>query len=263
VATLTDLTSLSLVVFGLLIAGVVKGATGIGYTSCALPFLAAAVGLKKAIALVLLPAIASNLAAVFVTPHLTEMLVRFSPMYIATIPGMILGVYLLSWVDQKLPTCILGLLIVAYSIFAIKRPSFAISETFERPLQIPVGLLNGFFTGLTGSQVLPLVPYVLGLHLDPDRTTQVVNLTITIASAFMMFAIYQAGVASADSMMDSVAAVVPAILGIFVGTKCRGFIPAQHYRLYVQITLGFLGAGLIVKQLIEYSNSTLRLEPSW
>jgi uncharacterized membrane protein YfcA len=242
--------TLSLVVFGLLIAGVVKGATGIGYTSCALPFLAAAVGLKEAISLVLLPAIASNILAVFITPHLREMLIRFSPMYIATIPGMIFGVYLLSWVDQKLPTVFLGFLIVVYSIFAVTRPAFALPKKLERPLQIPVGLLNGFFTGLTGSQVLPLMPYVLGLHLDPNRTTQVVNLTITIASAFMMIAVYQAGIAPANALLGSVAAVIPALVGIAVGTRCRTFIPAQHYRLYVQVILGFLGVGLIIKQFV-------------
>lgn len=249
-AILTDLTTLSLAVFGLVVAGIVKGATGIGYTSCALPFLAAAIGLKPAISLVLLPAMASNLLVVVVTPHRMEMLRRFSPMYLATLPGMILGVYLLSWVDQRISTFVLGLLIVAYSIFAIARPSFAIPGKFESPLQVPVGLLNGFFTGLTGSQVLPLMPYILGLHLDPDRTTQVVNLTITIASGFMMIALYQSGIASAHSLMESVAAVVPALLGIYAGNKLRSLIPAQHYRLYVQVTLGFLGASLVVKQFM-------------
>ncbi|MBX9827340.1 MAG: sulfite exporter TauE/SafE family protein [Xanthobacteraceae bacterium] len=239
---------LGLAIFGLLIAGVIKGATGLGYTSCALPFLAAAIGLKEAISLVLLPAIASNLLVVFFTPHRKEILFRFAPMYAATIPGILIGVYLLVWVDQRISTALLGVLIVAYSVLSIRSPSLSIPASLERPLQVPVGLLNGFFTGLTGSQVLPLVPYILALPLDPHRTTQAVNLTITIASLFMMIALQQSGVASADSLIASIAAIVPALLGIYLGTLCRSLIPAQHYRLYVQITLGLLGVGLIARQ---------------
>lgn len=241
---------LGLAIFGLLIAGVIKGATGLGYTSCALPFLAAAIGLKPAISLVLLPAIASNLLVVFFTPHRKEILFRFAPMYAATIPGILIGVYLLVWVDQRISTALLGVLIVAYSVLSIRSPSLSIPASLERPLQVPVGLLNGFFTGLTGSQVLPLVPYILALPLDPHRTTQAVNLTITIASLFMMVALQQSGVAPTDSLIASIAAIVPALLGIYLGTLCRSLIPAQHYRLYVQITLGFLGVVLIARQFI-------------
>ncbi|MBX9844672.1 MAG: sulfite exporter TauE/SafE family protein [Xanthobacteraceae bacterium] len=245
-----DPTTLGLAIFGLLVAGVIKGATGLGYTSCALPFLAAAIGLKPAISLVLLPAIASNLLVVFFTPHRKEILFRFAPMYAATIPGILIGVYLLVWVDPRISTALLGVLIVVYSVLSIRSPSFSIPASLERPLQVPVGLLNGFFTGLTGSQVLPLVPYILALPLDPHRTTQAVNLTITIASLFMMVALQQSGVAPTDSLIASIAAIVPALLGIYLGTLCRSLIPAQHYRLYVQITLGFLGVVLIARQFI-------------
>ena len=50
------LSELAIVVFGLTIAGVIKGATGLGYASCALPFLVMVLGLKPAMGLVMLPA---------------------------------------------------------------------------------------------------------------------------------------------------------------------------------------------------------------
>ena len=43
---------LALAGLGLFLAGIVKGATGLGYSSCALPFLVSAIGLKPAMALV-------------------------------------------------------------------------------------------------------------------------------------------------------------------------------------------------------------------
>lgn len=244
-----DVTSLGIAALGLFVAGIIKGATGLGYASCALPFLALAMGLKQAIPLVMLPAMASNFMIICITPHRVESLRRFWPLYIAAIPGIMVGIYLLVWFGPKLPTMGLGILIVAYSAYSIARPLQVIPKKLEMPLQVPIGLINGLLTGLTGSQVLPFLPYILGLHLDPDRTTQAINLAITIWSGVMLIALYHSGVASTGSLIGSVLALVPALLGIFAGSICRPLIPERHYRLVVQVVLGFLGVSLIAKQI--------------
>ena len=64
---------------GLFVAGIIKGATGIGYSSCALPFLVASLGLKAAIVLLVVPAMASNVAVLFTTGSLEFALKRFGP----------------------------------------------------------------------------------------------------------------------------------------------------------------------------------------
>jgi uncharacterized protein len=244
-----DWANLALALLGLLFAGIVKGATGIGYASCALPFLTAAVGLKQAIVLVVLPAMVSNILVIFTTPHRRETLQRFWLLYLATLPGTALGIVLLVWIDQRLSTIVLGLLIIAYALLGLAQPSLSLRSSLERQLQFPVGLVNGFLTGLTGSQVLPLVPYILALHIDADRTVQAINLAITITSAFLMVGLYQSGVMSLPSLGLSVAAVLPAMAGIHLGTRARSFIPVQHFRTVVQIVLGLLGLVLVAKQL--------------
>jgi uncharacterized protein len=239
----------TLALFGLVFAGVIKGVTGIGYSSCALPFLTAAVGLKRAIVLVVLPAMFSNILVVFTTPHLRETLHRFWGLYVATLPGTALGLFFLVWVDQRTSTLCLGLLIVAYASFGIVRPSWSLPRRLEGPLQIPVGLLNGLFTGLTGSQVLPLVPYLLALRMDSDRTVQAINLAITITSAFLLVGLYQSGVMSMPSLALSLGAILPAIAGIHVGIKARSLIPTSQFRLCVQVVLGLLGLILVTHQV--------------
>lgn len=245
----SDAIGLGIATLGLLVAGIIKGATGLGYASCALPFLAMAMGLKQAIALVMLPALASNFLIICLTPHRFETLRRFWPLYVAAIPGIFAGIYLLVWFGPRIPTIGLGILILAYSAYSIVRPSLLVPKRLESALQIPLGLINGFFTGLTGSQVLPFLPYILGLNLDSDRTTQAINLAITLWSGVMLIALYQSGVGSTGSFVASVLALGPALLGIFLGSILRSKIPAQHYRLIVQVVLGFLGASLIAKQL--------------
>lgn len=167
-----ELPEIALAALGLLLAGIVKGATGLGYSSCALPFLVAAFGLRTAIVLIVIPAMASNLAVMWSTGHIRETVARFTYFYASTIPGVGAGIYALTYVQQRSAEMFLGFLIVAYSFYSAFRPPLFLAERLQRPLQIPAGFFNGFFTGLTGSQVLPLLPYMLSLRLDPDRFVQ-------------------------------------------------------------------------------------------
>jgi uncharacterized membrane protein YfcA len=153
-----DLNLIVTAVSGLFFAGIIKGATGIGYSSCALPFLVASLGLKEAIVLVVAPAMASNVAVLFTTGSLKHSLRKFWPLYVATLPGILFGVFLLTWVDKRIPTQILGVIICAYAILALLRPALTISPRLARAAQVPVGLSNGVLTGFTGSQVMPLMP---------------------------------------------------------------------------------------------------------
>ena len=150
-----DRADLALAALGLFLAGIVKGTTGLGYSSCALPFLVSAIGLKAAIVVVVIPAMLSNEMVMSTTGHLRETLFRFWPLYAATLPGIAIGLTLLVWVDQQIATRVLGILTVLYAFLALMRPSLALPERLERPLQVPVGVLNGFFTGLTGLQMMP------------------------------------------------------------------------------------------------------------
>src|SRR5436190_1072526 len=96
--------SLAVAALGFLFAGVVKGATGLGYSSCALPFLVSALGLKTAIVVLVVPAMLSNVFVMFNTGHLRETLSRFWPLYAAMPPGIALGVAALTLIDQSLAT---------------------------------------------------------------------------------------------------------------------------------------------------------------
>ncbi len=242
-----EVTQLTLASFGLFFAGLIKGATGLGYSSCALPFLVAAVGLKPAIMLVVVPAMISNIMVVYTTGHFRETFVRFLPLYISTLPGILVGIYVLAWVDQRPATMVLGVLVLVYSLFALVRPEMTLGQKLAQQLQVPVGIVNGFFTGLTGSQVLPLVPYMLALRLDPNRLVQAVNLAVTLASLFMTVGLMSTGLMTFPALTLSALAIAPAIAGIQIGTRARELIPADRFKQVVLITLAAMGAMLLMR----------------
>ena len=235
---------MAIAALGLFLAGVVKGASGLGYSSCALPFLAAAVGLKSAIVLVVIPAMVSNIAVTWSAGHFRETVTRFWPFYLATLPGIWLGIQGLSAVDQRSAELVLGLLIITYSVIAVTRPPVYMPGGWERPVQMPAGLLNGF---LTGSQVLPLLPYMLSLQLTSSQMVQAVNISVIVASGFMALALFSAGLMTLPGAGLSIAAVIPAMAGTYVGTRIREQIPLPHYRTIVLVILALLGLGLVLR----------------
>jgi uncharacterized protein len=243
-----DANSLSLAAAGLFLAGLLKGFTGLGFSTCALPFLVLAVGVKTAVALVLIPAVASNMMLLWRVGHVPETVRRFWPMYVALIPGVANGISLLAWVDGATAARGLGLLTMSYAALSLWQPDLQLkpqlARQLEGPMQLPVGLLNGLLTGLTGSQIMPLLPYMMGLRLDPDRFVQAVNMAVTFTAGLMLIGLSVAGMLPKQLALLSVLGIVPASLGTIIGNRARARVPAAQFRQIVLVTLLFLGVML-------------------
>jgi len=241
-----DWGQLVLAAIGLLVAGLIKGTTGLGYSTCALPFLVSAVGLRSAIVIVPIPALAANLGLLFGAGNVKETFTRFWIFYAATVPGILCGTLLLTWVDQKLATKVLGIITVAFVLYSVIRPNVTMPPRLERPLQLPAGLLNGLFTGLTGSQVMPLLPYMLALKLDPDRFVQAVNIAVVTAALILAFALLISGLMTWQLAMFSALGVAPAFLGVALGNRLRPRIPTRTFRTAVLVMIFLMGVSFIV-----------------
>ena len=240
-----DVIQITLVSSGFLVAGLVKGATGLGYSTSALPVITLAVGLHTAMPLVLFPSIASNVTVMVGAGHFRTTLRRFLLLYLALLPGLGLGLALVLTTDQDVAASVLGLVIIVYCAFAFWRPALRLTERQERTMQIPVGLLNGLINGFTGSQIIPLVPFMLSLRLEADRFVQAVNIGFTLSSLVMVFGLSQVGLLNWSTLLFSVAGIVPAILGSWVGAILRRRLPDTRFRLFVLSVLIVLGAILV------------------
>jgi uncharacterized protein len=237
-----DWSQIALAATGLFVAGLVKGTTGLGYSTCALPFLVAAVGLKTAIVIVPIPAMAANIGLLFGAGHIQATFKRFWVFYAATIPGIFYGATLPGWVDQKSATRILGAIMVLYVIYAIVRPDLRLPPSWEKPLQFPAEILNGFLTGLTGSQVMPLLPYMLSLKLNANELVQAVNIAVVTASMILILALIYSGLMTWPLAAESIIGILPASLGVYLGNHLRAQIPSAAFRtvmLFALLAMGF------------------------
>lgn len=240
-----------LALLGLLSAGIVKGITGIGYATCAMPLLALAVGLEKAMALVVVPALISNAAVLTSVRTIVPTARRFNLLYLAILPGIAAGVALLSVCDKQLAAQGLGLMTLAYVGLAIGKPALSLQEQSERTLSAPVGFLNGVLTGLTGSQILPLVPYILALRLEPGEQALAINLAVMIASSALGLALLATGFMTPELLLLSSAFALPAAVATWAGGLWRSRLSVAAVRQLTLAVLVISAGGLLGRPALD------------
>ncbi len=227
-----------------------KGITGLGFSTLCIAPLALVLGLKSALPLLIIPSLSSNLMVMWTAGHFGETLKSYWPMYLASIPGVTIGIILLAWIDPLLSAAALGIVLLVYCGFAFKDPDYRIPMRLQRPLLAPTGFTTGLINGLTGSQVMPVMPYFLSLQLDPNRFVQAVNCSFTIASFVMIAGLSKLGLFTIQSTVFSTIGIVFVWIGIQVGTRVRNRLSPAAFRTLVLLVLALLGITLVGRPLV-------------
>ena len=115
-------------------AAFVKGITGLGFSTTCLPFLVLALGLKATLPLLIIPSLASNAIVMRDAGHLRETVRRFWPLFLAALPGVAGGLWLLDTVDARLSAAVLGVVLVGYCLFALGTPNLILPPAWQRLL---------------------------------------------------------------------------------------------------------------------------------
>jgi len=237
------------VALALLTAGIVKGVTGIGYSTTALPLLALTVGLKAGMPLVLIPSIVSNLLVMRDAGGFREAATRFMPIYLAVLPGLAVGLWVLPKIDDHWAAAVLGGVLTLYAALMLRRGPWIMPKPLARRLRLPAGFLTGFFNGLTGSQVMPLVPYLLAVELPPSLFVQICNISFTMSSLVMIAGLAWVGLLGRTELAMSAMGIVPALAGVAIGNVIRRRLDAGTLRRLVLMVLLGTGLALVVRAL--------------
>lgn len=239
--------AIALAALALFAAGIVKGITGIGYSTTALPLLALTVGLKTGMPLVLLPSITGNLLVMRNAGGFGEMARRFWPLYASLLPGLALGLWILPQIDDLKAAALLGCVLASYAAFMLVRGPWMMPEALARLVKAPVGFLSGLFNGMTGSQVMPLVPYLLSVPLSPSQFVQASNISFTLSSLVMLVGLAWVGLLGWTELGLTIAGIAPALLGVAIGNVIQKRLAAGTLRTLILVALLMMGLALVGK----------------
>ena len=239
--------ALTLLIIGtFLLAGTVKGVIGLGLPTVAMGLLGLAMLPAQAAALLIIPSTVTNLWQLAVGGHLSALLKRLWPVLLLVFVGTGLGTLWLGMDGGHWVVRALGGALLMYALSGLFLPTFKVKPATERWLGPLCGLLTGIITSATGVFVIPAVPYLQALGLNRDQLVQALGLSFTVSTLALAAGLAWRGSLGGGEISASLLALVPALLGMWLGQMLRQCISAVLFKRVFFIGMALLGGHLLV-----------------
>lgn len=234
------------VIFALMLSAFIKGSLGLGFSTIGLAILANVIELKTAISIVVLPSLLANVIVMLDAGNFKISITRFFTMILMAIPGMALGFELLRQNDNSISVSVLAIVLIIYGCWGWVNHHFKIDDKYIPRLNPVVGFISGIVNGATGSQIFPIMPYLLSLNISKDVLVQTINLSFTLNSLIMLCFLYSMNTLDTDSIFTYSLGIIPVAIGVWLGGKVRRKIPEERFKRIVMVLIVSLGLLLLI-----------------
>jgi uncharacterized protein len=168
-------------------------------------------------------------------------------MMLCIVIGTVLGTRLLVVVDPVWSGRALGIALIAYAGYALFSPTISTSQRIEPWLSPVIGMVTGAVTGATGVFVIPAVPYLQSLGFQKDELVQALGLSFTVSTLALAGGLWVHGEFRLDQAGLSMLAVLPALVGMWLGSVVRQKISPKTFRRCFLLFLVVLGLELALR----------------
>jgi uncharacterized protein len=229
-----------------LFAGWVKGAIGIGLPTVVMGILSIVMPPAHAAALMVLPAIGTNLWQMAAGPALAKLVRRLATMIVGVFVGTLATIGLMTG-SAAGASAALGLVLAAYGLYGLFARRFIVDPRHERWASPLIGVVTGLISGATGVFVVPNAPYLTSLRLEPEELVQAIGISAFVCPLAITLALAAHGRYSSGLAGASLLALAPALVGMYVGQRLRRRLPAATFMRWFFIGLVLLGAYMFLR----------------
>ena len=229
------------------LAGCVKGVVGLGLPTISIALVATVLGLKEAMVLLIIPSLVTNLVQAIVGPSLNAILKRIWLFLVALCLFTWLATGIFVKTDPSILTFSLGLILITYATVSLANIRIAVPQNKEKWLSPIFGGMTGISTGLTGTFVVPGVLYLQALGLEKNSLVQGMGICFTTATLALGLSLGGHGLMSGDLTVLSAVSVLPALLGMRIGSYVRHSLREPTFKKVFFFALLILGLWIMFK----------------
>jgi hypothetical protein len=229
-------------------AGVVKGVIGLGLPTLSMALLALWMPPVEAAALLIVPSFVTNVWQLRPWSALGPTWHRVGLMQFGIFAGTLVGALLFGAPAGAWATVALGLALIGYAAWGLAARPVHVSPERERWLGPLAGALTGVVTAFTGVFVVPAVAYLQALNLSRDALIQAMGLSFTTSTVALGIALAGHDSYSGALVGESLAMLVPALIGMAAGQWIRTRLALATFRRIFFVGLILLGAYMVARQ---------------
>jgi uncharacterized membrane protein YfcA len=234
-----------------LLAGFVKGVIGLGLPPVSMGLLAVAMPPTHALAIVIVPAILTNIWQTFAGPHLRDIMRRLWPLMLCLAIGTRLNAGMMTGPYARYGPIFLGILLVIYAAVSLRKFVFNVSRQNEKWVGGVVGLISGAISAATGVQVVPSMPYLQAIEMERDEFVQALGVFFTVGTLALAFNLTAAGLLDESTALPGGVALACSFTGMTIGQTVRAQLEPETFRRWFLISMICLGIYLTVVTTYE------------
>jgi uncharacterized protein len=235
----------------LLVAGFVKGASGMGFPLIATPTVALLLDIRIAITILIIPNIVMDVAQVFRGGFPYAVFRRFSWFFVMTVIGVFLGTKVLATLPLWVLNFCLGVMVLVFVVSNWLRFEFTISPQLERRLAIPAGFISGFLNGMTNAAGPALAIYLYSLRLPKMEFIKSIATIFIVTKLSQLVAVSTWNLFNWSTLSLSLQVTLFVLLGFYGGLKTQDRINQRTFNRGLLILLFVIGVILLCRAMTQ------------
>lgn len=232
----------ALIIAAVFAAALLQSLSGFGFAVIIMPLITFVVGLQVAAPMVALAAL--TVYAINVIRY--RRMIDFREVLrlgVASALGVPLGTWALINVDETVVTRIMGLLLIAYAIYTLVRPTT--SWALSRYWVYPAGFFSGCLAGAYNAPGPPVIVYGSLRQWPRDVFRGVLQAIFFLNGVMVVVSHLLAKRITVDVLVLYVCALPALALGIAVGSQMDRFVNRDRFRTLVTVMILGLGVALL------------------
>jgi len=233
-----------------LLAGIIKGMVGFGMPMVLISGLSTFLAPEVALAGLIFPTVFSNGFQAFRhgAGAAWSSLKRFRRFLIAGGVAMVISAQFVRWVPSNALLLMIGVPVAFFALTQLLGRPIRLSKPSAKG-EVAVGTVAGAIGGVSGVWGPPTVTYLTAIGTEKAEQIRVQGVIYGLGAVLLTFAHIGSGVLNRDTAVLSAFVVVPALLGMWIGTAISDRIDQKIFQRLTLIILLLASFNLIRRAL--------------
>ena len=232
--------------FALCCGGFIKGALGVGTPLLTVPMMAQVLPPQMAIAIMAVPVVVANLWQFSQAERSRAVVARFWPTLVAILIGSLIGVKILSVIDEKTLLVLVGAAVIAFALLQGSRFRLHLPDRLVKPAGVLFGGASGLIGGVSSFFGPMLITYLISIRgLGKNQFVSTISFLYVSAVVPWALTLYIFGILDQRLLLYSALATLPVTLGLLGGQRMRKHISEARFQKLIIVVLIISGSSML------------------